>query len=112
MFTQALDEHRTLLWLAGACTVLTLSPGSATAQDIAPVISPGQAAEGALHRSRMGAQAKATRQRQARAQAASPSVVRERQRQSCASLPQFRRQYGAQHPKVLKLQELCARHGF
>jgi hypothetical protein len=109
MFPPALKMRRTLRVLTAACAGFT-SPGYASAQDIAPVISPGQAAEGAFHRSRMGA--KAVRQRQARAQAASPSVVRERQRQSCASLPRFRRQYGAQHPQVLKLQELCARHGF
>lgn len=104
--------RRTPFLLVLACASITLFPGQTFAQDIAPVISPEQVAEGLVHRSRMNARPRATRQRQARAQEAGPSAARERQRESCAGLPRFRRQYGAQHPKVLQLQGLCARHGF
>lgn len=85
--------------------------GSAAAQDIAPVISPSQAAEGAFHRSRMGAQAKAMRDRKALRSASSQGSPTAFQRQACANRPMFREQYGADHPKVQQLNSLCASVG-
>ncbi|WP_311267676.1 hypothetical protein [Sphingobium sp. WCS2017Hpa-17] len=95
---------------------LVLAPAAVGAQDIAPVISPGQVAEGLYYRSRMEAQAKATRNRQSGAGAsatrARPPLTRDRQQQICASRPFFREKMGADDPQVLKLDSLCTKAGF
>lgn len=91
-------------------------PIVAVAQDVAPVITPGQVAEGLYYRSRMEAQAKAMRDRRsgadARAARTRSPVTRARQQQICASRPMFREQMGATHPQVVKLDGLCAKAGF
>lgn len=95
---------------------LLLAPAGAAAQDIAPVISPGQVAEGLYYRSRMEAQAKAMRPRQSGAGAsatrAGSPLTRDRQQQICASRPFFREKMGADDPQVLKLDSLCIKAGF
>ena len=78
--------------------------GVATAQDIAPVISPGQAAEGIFHRSVAEGQARRIREGRSSANAA-PTAG---QRRACASLPRFRAELGANEPRVRKLEGLCA----
>ena len=80
--------------------------GVATAQDIAPVISPGQAAEGIFHRSVAEGQARRIREGRSSANAA-PTAG---QRRACASLPlpRFRAELGANEPRVRKLKGLCA----
>ncbi|MBU0932736.1 MAG: hypothetical protein KJ585_12155 [Alphaproteobacteria bacterium] len=83
-------------------------PIGAVAQDVAPVITPGQVAEGQYYRSRMGTQAKA----KSGATRARPPVTRARQQQICASRPSFREKMGASDPQVLKLDSLCAKAGF
>jgi hypothetical protein len=97
-------------WLgfAGA-GLLGFAASAAAAQDIAPVITPGQAAEGIYHRSMMEAQARRDRARQ---NAAPPRGTPEFQRQACANRPIYRKQYGADHPQVLKLEALCAKAGY
>ncbi|MAP43970.1 MAG: hypothetical protein CMN62_01610, partial [Sphingobium sp.] len=70
----------------------------ATAQDIAPVISPGQAAEGIFHRSVAEGQARRIREGRSSANAA-PTAG---QRRACASLPRFRAELGANEPRVRK----------
>ncbi|WP_300114385.1 hypothetical protein [Sphingobium sp.] len=79
----------------------------ATAQDIAPVISPGQAAEGIFHRSVAEGQARRIREGRSSANAA-PTAG---QRRACASLPRFRAELGANEPRVRKLEGLCAGAG-
>ncbi|MBW6531760.1 hypothetical protein KZ820_13530 [Sphingomonas sp. RRHST34] len=92
-----------------AAIALTLLSPAAAAQDVAPVISPSQAAEGAFHRSRMGAQAEAMRRRGARApRPGSPEF----QRKACANRPAFRRRYGADDPRLRQLESLCAGAGY
>ena len=81
--------------------------GVATAQDIAPVISPGQAAEGIFHRSVAEGQARRIREGGSSANAA-PTAG---QRRACASLPRFRAELGANEPRVRKLEGLCAGAG-
>ncbi|EAT08784.1 hypothetical protein NYF14_05770 [Sphingobium sp. 10 DY56-G10] len=81
--------------------------GVATAQDIAPVISPGQAAEGIFHRSVAEGQARRIREGRSSANAA-PTAG---QRRACASLPRFRAELGANEPRVRKLEGLCAGAG-
>jgi len=92
---------------------IIIPAGSVAAQDISPVISPGQAAEGAYYRSMMEAQAARDRQRNGQARvAAAPANATERQRQACANRPLFRQQYGANHPKVQQLEALCRQAGY
>lgn len=93
------------LILASGALIL---PIGATAQDIAPVITPGQVAEGQYYRSRMGTQAKA----KSGGTRARPPATRDRQQQICASRPFFREKMGANDPQVMKLDSLCARAGF
>jgi len=94
---------------------IALPVGAATAQDIAPVISPGQAAEGIYYRSMMEQQAARDRARNGQgsggttALQAGPTAT---QRQACANRPRYRQQYGADHPKVRQLEALCAKAGF
>lgn len=84
--------------------LLGLLPVSlAEAQDIAPVISPGQVAEGVYYRSRMAGQAKRSHDRDTVTR--TPTL---RQRQICASRPRFRAQLGAEDVSVRKLEALCA----
>ncbi|RIA46255.1 hypothetical protein DFR49_0788 [Hephaestia caeni] len=84
-----------------------------TAQDIAPVISPGQAAEGIFYRSRIEAEAKRAAERQASREEASPAPGTPAfQRKVCADRPTYRRQHGADHPKVRQLEALCAKAGY
>ncbi|MEC3912564.1 hypothetical protein U5A82_19425 [Sphingobium sp. CR2-8] len=98
-----------------ALFVLALAlPASATAQDIAPVISPGQAAEGIFHRS--VAEGQARRIREGRSTGSSGYAVRPgttaQQARACYSRPNLRAKYGADHPKVLKLDSLCEQAGY
>ncbi len=92
---------------------IALPAGAATAQDIAPVISPGQAAEGIYYRSMMEQQAARDRARNGQhgggtTALAGPTAA---QRQACANRPRYRQQYGADHPKVRQLEALCAKAG-
>ena len=80
--------------------------GVATAQDIAPVISPGQAAEGIFHRS--VAEGQARRIREGGSNATASAAPTAGQRRACASLPRFRAELGANEPRVRKLEGLCA----
>lgn len=106
-------QEDAMLRTAIIALVFLLPAASVAAQDIAPVISPSQAAEGAFHRSRMGAQAKAMRDRQVTRNAATPqSGSTAFQRQACANRPLYRKQYGADHPQVQKLESLCAQAGY
>ncbi|MCI4592629.1 hypothetical protein MOK15_21465 [Sphingobium sp. BYY-5] len=102
-----------MLRTAMIALALILPAGSAMAQDIGPVISPSQAAEGAFHRSRMGAQAKAMRDRKGVRPSAGPQPGTPAfQRQACANRPLYRKQYGADHPQVQKLESLCTQAGY
>lgn len=98
-----------------ALFVLALAlPTIATAQDIAPVISPGQAAEGIFHRS--VAEGQARRIREGRSTSSSGHAVRPgttaQQARACYSRPNLRAKYGADDPKVLKLESLCKQAGY
>jgi hypothetical protein len=81
----------------------------AAAQDVAPAISPSQAAEGAFHRSRMGAQAEAIRRHQRVAPRPGTPAF---QRQACANRARFRREVGADDPRLRKLESLCSAAGY
>ena len=96
-----------MLRKAIALTLIFLA-GAAHAQDIAPVISPSQVAEGLYYRSMMEEQA-----RRDAGKAARPAPgTRASQQRACANLPTFRKQHGADHPQVRKLEGLCAQAGF
>ncbi|GLK46069.1 MULTISPECIES: hypothetical protein [Novosphingobium] len=90
------------------------------AQDIVPIISPGQAAEGVFNRARMEEQARRQREKDAGQEASSdtPSDSRpapgtpEFQKQACDNRPIYRRQYGEDHPQVQKLEALCKASGY
>lgn len=98
-------RYRTPLIALALLLPASILPGSAaTAQDIAPVISPGQAAEGIYHRS--VAQGLARRIREGRSGATA------QQARACASRPALRAKYGADHPKILKLESLCEQAGY
>ncbi len=91
---------------------LLLPAGTALAQDIAPVISPGQAAEGIYHRSVAEGQARRIREgRSSGANGVRPGGTAQQAR-ACASRPGLRAKYGADHPKILKLDSLCAQAGY
>lgn len=53
-----------------------------------------------------------TQSERARAQRGNPNRVTSRQAAACAGLPQFRAQYGANNPKVMKLTRLCRNAGY
>jgi hypothetical protein len=92
---------------------IALPAGAAMAQDIAPVISPGQAAEGIFHRS--VAEGQATRIREGRSGSGGYAVrpgTTPGQAKACASRPNLRARYGADHPKILKLEQLCTQAGY
>ncbi|MGF7155716.1 hypothetical protein GGR40_003505 [Novosphingobium gossypii] len=91
--------------------LMLLSPLPTAAQDIAPVITPGQTADGIFARSVAEGQAKRIREKQSGNKAVRPGT-REFQRRACANRPIFRRQYGADHPKVQQLERLCTQSGF
>lgn len=85
---------------------LMIPTGAAMAQDMAPVLGPGEMAEGIYARQRMGGYGKQPRS------ARSATGTTARQRQACANLPNFRQQYGADNPKVQKLTSLCEAAGY
>ncbi|PNU02709.1 hypothetical protein [Novosphingobium guangzhouense] len=101
-------------------TAVAFLAAPVVAQDIVPIISPGQAAEGVFNRSRMEEQAR--RQRKDLAQStpseASSDTARpapgtpEFQKQACDNRPIYRRQYGEDHPQVQKLEEMCKASGY
>lgn len=103
-------------------TALTLAVPAmpSAAQEIVPIISPGQAAEGLFQRSRMEAEAR--RQREADARDAQATETEgsarpapgspEARKQVCDNRPLYRKQYGADHPKIVKLEELCKEAGY
>ncbi|WP_232493581.1 hypothetical protein [Novosphingobium kaempferiae] len=96
---------------------LALFATPAVAQDIIPLISPGQAAEGVFYRSRMDAEARRQRERVAdpapQASEGRPAPgTPEYQKQACENRPIYRRQYGEDHPQVQKLEELCKASGY
>lgn len=93
----------------------------ALAQDIVPIISPGQAAESVFQRSRAGGDSRrerdkdvadpapqASAQASARADSGSPGL----QKQTCDNLPAYRKQYGDDHPQILKLEGMCKDAGY
>ncbi|MCZ7451324.1 hypothetical protein O8B93_27565 [Agrobacterium rhizogenes] len=85
----------------------------AMAQDIAPVIDPTENARGLHQRSIMGGHAKRARNGHVVRNTGPPKPgTRAFQQQACANRPLYRKQYGASHPEVLKLESLCARAGF
>lgn len=89
-----------------------LLPTAAAAQGVAPVITPGQAAEGIFARSVAEGQARKLRERQGGSNAAIRPNSRAFQARACANRPMFRRQYGADHPKVQELERLCTKAGY
>ncbi|MFC0204452.1 hypothetical protein [Novosphingobium soli] len=91
-----------------AALVLMLPAVPAPAQDIVPIISPGQAAEGVFHRSRSEAGGNRARQRPAKPLA---GTLQARKR-ACDDRADYRRHYGADHPQVLKLEALCREAGY
>lgn len=95
--------------------------GPVAAQDIVPIISPGQAAEGVFNRARMEEQSRRQREKdtgQATSPSDAPADVRpapgtpEFQKQACDNRPIYRRQYGEDHPQVQKLEALCKASGY
>lgn len=98
-----------------ALLVMTAPAAPLAAQDIAPIISPGQAAEGIFNRSRMEEQARRQRERQT-AQAARPAALTPqdiaRQKRFCDNRPALREKYGAADARMLKLDSLCETAGY
>jgi len=98
-----------------ALLVMTAPAVPLAAQDIAPIISPGQAAEGIFNRSRMEEQARRQRERQT-AQAARPAAMTPqdiaRQKRFCDNRPALREKYGADDARMLKLDSLCETAGY
>lgn len=108
----------TLLALA-----VIIPPGSISAQDIAPVISPGQAADGIYRRS--VAERQARRIREGRTSSSTPCAdclgskaypilpgTTAGQARACYSLPSLRKKYNADDPKLQHLQSLCKQAGY
>ncbi|WP_419826451.1 hypothetical protein [Sphingomonas sp.] len=77
--------------------VVSASPAVAQVTALNPTTMNGYAGTAAAHR-----------QAQSRAQAASTR----RQAEACATLPQFRKQYGAGNSQVVRLTSLCRRAGY
>ncbi|MFT4054652.1 MAG: hypothetical protein QM681_09115 [Novosphingobium sp.] len=108
--------HKTVAPLAAMAFLAT----PVMAQDIIPIISPGQAAEGVFNRARMEEQARRQREKGAEQTASSdaPSDGRpapgtpEFQKQACDNRPIYRRQYGEDDPQVQKLEALCKASGY
>lgn len=99
-----------------APVALALLGAPAAAQEIVPIISPGQAAEGVFYRSQMAAQARRQREEGAAASGSNESRPApgsaELQKQACDNRPLYRRQYGEDHPQVQKLEDLCKAAGY
>ncbi|MEE4454484.1 hypothetical protein [Novosphingobium resinovorum] len=99
---------------------LAILAAPAAAQDIVPIISPGQAAEGIFQRSRMEAETRRQHGKEAEpAQVASAAPDTrpapgspEFQKQACDNRPLYRKQYGEDHPQVQKLEALCKASGY
>ncbi|KMS55465.1 hypothetical protein V474_16945 [Novosphingobium barchaimii LL02] len=98
-----------------AVLVMTAPTAPLAAQDIAPIISPGQAAEGIFNRSRMEEQARRQREGKA-AQVARPAALTRqdiaRQKRFCDNRPALREKYGSDDARILKLDSLCAAAGY
>ncbi|WP_336970702.1 hypothetical protein [Sphingobium aromaticiconvertens] len=82
------------------------------AQDIAPAIDPIENARGLHQRSIMGAHAKRARQGGTATAGKPRPGTTAFQQQACANRPQYRKQYGVDHPQVQKLESLCAQAGY
>lgn len=100
-----------------ATLALALLAAPVAAQDIIPLISPGQAAEGVFYRSRMEAEARRQREKAddpapAASEGRPAPGTPEYQKQACDNRPIYRRQYGEDHPQVQKLEELCKASGY
>lgn len=76
---------------------------SLAAQEVGPALDPGQLT-GTLAQDHV---------RWSEARRADNSATRSaRQASACSNLPSFRRQYGASHPKVVRLAKLCRKAGY
>jgi len=96
-----------------AVLALTISAAAPlAAQDIVPLISPGQAAEGVFQRSKMEAEARRQREAEAAEARDAEADIAARQKQACDNRPAYRRQYGADHPKMQKLDAFCKEAGY
>lgn len=103
-----------MLRYAAFLVIAGISAGPTLAQDIAPVISPRQVAEGLYYRSRMGKQA-APDDAPSRVDATRSSPTPETralQARACANRSKFRAQYGPDHPKLKRLEALCKASGY
>ncbi|WP_159983679.1 MULTISPECIES: hypothetical protein [unclassified Novosphingobium] len=99
-----------------AVLVMTSPTAPLLAQDIAPIISPGQAAEGIFNRSRMEEQARRQREDRTAEQVAKPAALTPqdiaRQKRFCNNRPALRQKYGADDARIQKLDSLCEASGY
>lgn len=83
-----------------------MAPLAAAAQDVGPALDMGQLT-GTLAQDHV----RWSESRRAGAKT-SPQARSARQAAACGNLPTFRGQYGADHPKVVRLAQLCRRAGY
>lgn len=102
---------------------LLAAPLPVAAQEIIPIISPGQAAEGIFSRSRSDADARRSRDGDngqpegsgaptTSASAHPEPGTPEFQKRACDNRPIYRRQYGEDDPQVQKLEAMCKASGY
>lgn len=95
------------------CIALLMLCAPAHSQDIAPAIDPIENARGLHQRSIMGAHAKNAQGGRAKSNSRTQRPgTPELQAQACANRPVYRRQYGANHPQMLRLEALCKQAGY
>ncbi len=81
-------------------------PLTASAQDVGPALDMGQLT-GTLAQDHVR-----WSESQRAGGGTSPRARSARQASACGNLPNFRSQYGANHPKVVRLAQLCRRAGY
>lgn len=115
---------RTALFALAIAIPATIIPLDASAQDIAPVISPGQAAEGIFHRSVAEGQARRIREGRGSSSSSAPCATclgsraypvlpgtTPAQARACYSRPGLRAK-GGNDAQLQKLESLCEQAGY